>query len=77
MKQARNNPLRFQKAVDLLHRADTRLMLMHGRDGQEFYIVPGGRVDARDALKILERPDIKSFDDGIFPGHPQQWHMSR
>jgi hypothetical protein len=23
------------------------------------YIVPGGRVDARDALKILERPDFE------------------
>ena len=68
----------LRQAVELLHRADTRLMLMHGRGGDEFYIVPGGgRLDARDAVKILERPDIKSFDDGLFPGHPQQWRMCR
>ena len=52
-------------------------MLMHARDGDEFYLVPGGRVDARDALKILERPDVRSFDDGLFPGHAQQWRICR
>jgi hypothetical protein len=77
MKAKNHTALRLKQAVDLLHRADTRLMVMHGRDGDEFYIVPGGRLDARDALKILERPDIKSFDDGLFPGCPQQWRMSR
>lgn len=75
--KARNHALRLRQAIELLHRADTRLMLMHTRDGQEFYIVPGGRVDARDAQKILERPDVQSFDDGLFPGHPQQWRMLR
>ena len=70
--------LRLRQAVDLLHRPGVRLMVMHGCNGSdEFYIVPGGRVDSRDALKILERPDIRSFDDGLFPGHPQQWRMSR
>ena len=75
--KAKNNALRLRQAVDLLHRPDTRLMVMHTRDGDEFYIVPGGRVDARDALKILERPDVRSFDDGLFPGHSQQWRMLR
>jgi len=75
--KARNHALRLRQAVELLHRTDTRLMLMHGRDGDEFYIVPGGRVDSRDAQKILERPDMKSFDDGLFPGQPQQWRMRR
>ena len=78
MKAKKHPALRLQQAVDLLHRADTRLMVMHGRDGNEFYVVPGGRVDQCDALKILERPDVKSFDDdGLFPGCPQQWRMSR
>ena len=75
--KARNQALRLRKALDLLHRPGTRLMVMHGHDGDEFYVVPGGRLDARDALKILESPDIKSFDDGLFPGQPQQWRMSR
>lgn len=75
--KAKNQALRLRQAVDLLHRPGVRLMVMQGRDGDEFYVVPGGRLDARDALKILERPDIRSFDDGLFPGHPQQWRMSR
>ena len=51
---------------------------MHTHDGDEFYILPrGGRVDARDAQKILERPDVRSFDDGLFPGQPQQWRLTR
>jgi hypothetical protein len=75
--KARNHALRLRQAIELLHRTGTRMMLMHGRDGDEFYIVPGGRVDARDALKILERPDVRSFDDGSFPGHSQQWRISR
>ena len=75
--KVRNQTLRFRQAVELLHRTDTRLMLMHTNAGDEFYIGPGGRVDARDALKILERPDVRSFDDGLFPGHAQQWRISR
>jgi hypothetical protein len=75
--KARSQALRLRQAIELLHRNNTRLMLMHGRDGDEFYIVPGGRVDFRDALKILERPDVRSFDDGLFPGHSQQWRMCR
>jgi hypothetical protein len=75
--KTKNPTLRLRQAVDLLQRPDTRLMVMHGRDGDEFYIVPGGRLDARDALKILERPDVRSFDDGLFPGHTQQWRISR
>jgi hypothetical protein len=75
--KTKKHVLRLRQAVELLHRADTRLMLMHTRDGQEFYIVPGGRLDARDAQRILERPDVRWFDDGLFPGHPQQWRMLR
>ena len=70
--------LRLRQAVDLLHRPGVRLMVMHGCNGSdEFYVVPGGRLDARDALKILERPDIKSFNDELFPGCSRQWCMSR
>jgi hypothetical protein len=70
--------LRLSQAVDLLHRADTRLMQMHGRDGSnEFYLVPGGRLARDDAMKIRERPDIKACNDSLFPGCSRPWHMSR
>jgi hypothetical protein len=43
----KNQVLRLRRAIDLLHKPGTRLMLMHGRDGDEFYLVPGGRLDTR------------------------------
>lgn len=72
-----NDCLRFNAAVDLLHRKDTRLIIMHCSDGDRFYVVPGGRVNRDDAQKILQRPDILEFDDGLFPGNPQSWKMQR
>jgi hypothetical protein len=68
--------LTLNKALDLLlHRKDARMMLMHSTDGDHFYIVPGGRVDRTAAQKILKRPDIMEFDDGLFPGNPQSWRL--
>ncbi len=68
--------LSMNKALDLLlHRKDTRMMVMHSSDGDHFYIVPGGRVDRTAAQKILKRADIMEFDDGLFPGNPQSWRL--
>jgi MOSC domain-containing protein YiiM len=77
MKTQRNECLRLNKAVDLLHRPGTRMMIMHAGDGDHFYVVPGGRVNRDDAHEILKRPDIIEFDDGLFPGNPQSWKISR
>jgi hypothetical protein len=77
VKNGKKHTLRLKQAVDLLQRHDTRLMIMHGPAGDEFYVVPGGMLESRDALKILARPDMRSFDDGLFPGHAQQWRISR
>lgn len=77
MKKDRNECLRLTKAVEMLHRVGTRLMIMHANDGDHFYVVPGGRVNRDDAQKILQRDDIIEFDDGLFPGNPQSWKMVR
>jgi hypothetical protein len=42
MKKDRKEALTFNKAVEMLHRTGTRMMIMHGSDGDHFYIVPGG-----------------------------------
>lgn len=70
-----NECLSLTKACDALRRHGTRLMIMHASDGDHFYVVPGGRVARDDALKILQRPDIHEFDDGLFPGNPQSWRI--
>jgi hypothetical protein len=68
--------LSLNKALDLLlHKTGTRMMRMHSSDGDHFYIVPGGPVDPATAQKILKRPDIMVFDDGLFPGNPQSWRL--
>jgi hypothetical protein len=76
VKKNRKETLTFNKAVDLLlHRSDTRMMIMHSADGDHFYIVPGGLVDPSTAQKILKQPDIIELDDGLFPGNPQSWRL--
>lgn len=69
--------LKYQKAVDLLHVKGSRLMLMHSSSGQDYFIVPGGKVDPDDAKKLLARPDVIAFDDGLFPGCNQTWRIER
>jgi len=77
MKKNRNECLTLNKAVNLLERNGVRMMIMHDRDGDHFYIVPGGRVERTAAQKIIQRQDIVEFDDGLFPGNPQSWRMQR
>ena len=69
---------RFQKAVDALHVKGSRLILMHSTSGMEYFIIPGDiKVSAEDAQKILARPDVIAFEDGLFPGNSQTWRIQR
>lgn len=77
MRAQRNDCIRLNKAIDLLHVTGSRLMIMHMNDGDHYYVVPGGRLDRSDAQKILARPDVVEFDDGPFPGNPQSWKLAR
>jgi MOSC domain-containing protein YiiM len=67
--------LPLAQALKLLRTPDHRLMLMHTRTGTAYYVVPGGRVSKEDALKIIQRPDVQPFDDGLFPGCSQTWRL--
>jgi hypothetical protein len=78
MPTSTSNPLPFNKALDLLHRKDARLVKQHGRDGDEFFVLPGGqRVRPDDAHKILGRTDMVVGDRGLFANFAQSWMMSR
>jgi hypothetical protein len=82
-KQARDNKLDFWTALERLHCTGSRLMVMTGRTGDEFYVVPGsrigrgGQVERAAAELIIARADVIKFDDGLFPGNPQSWKMVR
>ena len=70
--------LGIKRALDLLRRSDHRLMLMTAPDlpnGKAYYVVPGGYIEPADAEKIISRPDVHPFDDGLFPGYPQSWKI--
>jgi hypothetical protein len=68
-------PLGEKRALELLRRSDHRIVLMHTPEGQAYYVVPGGRISSRDAVKIIGRPDVHAFDDGLFPNAPQSWKL--
>jgi hypothetical protein len=55
-----------------------RLMKMHTSGspaGYAYYVVPGGYIEPDQAQKIIERPDVVSNNDGLFPGLPQSWKV--
>lgn len=71
--------LGLNRALDLLRQPGHRLIVMHSAfspDGRAYYVVPGGYVEPPDAAKIIARPDVVPFDDGLFPGCPQSWKMT-
>jgi hypothetical protein len=75
--KAQTKPLGVRRALELLRHSDRRIVLMHTPEGQAYYVVPGGRLDSRDAVKIISRPDVHAFDDGLFPNAPQSWKLGR
>jgi hypothetical protein len=72
--------LRLDKAIDLLHHSDARLMQMHSAtDGTCWFILhkQGGAISDKDANAILARPDVRHQHDGLFPGVSQTFRMVR
>jgi len=73
------NWLRFDQAVMLMHRPDSRMARMHTVAGPLWLIVTsgGGYVKPEDATKILARPDLVGMEDALFPGLDQTYRMRR
>ena len=67
----------LKKAFAALSLPGARMMIMHTAEGDAYFIVPGGRVEQRDAEQIKLRADLETFDDGLFPGHEQSWRIVR
>lgn len=70
--------LGLKRALVLMAQPGHRLMKMCQPklpEGYAFYVVPGGYIEPSDAHKIIERPDVFVYDDGIFPGIPQSWRL--
>lgn len=67
--------LTYKKACAALTKRGSRLMKMHTKDGSQWFVIPGGRVSDDDAEKILQRANLTTCDDGLFPGIPQSWKL--
>ena len=73
---AGSKTLKLEFALDLLRRSDHRLLQMHINNHRlAYFVVPGGPVTEADAQKIIQRPDVFPYDDGLFPGCAQSWKL--
>jgi hypothetical protein len=61
------------KALDHM-RTGSRLMLTHGPQ-PGWFVLPGGWVDAKTAITIINHPSVIGGRDGLFPQHDQTWRM--
>jgi hypothetical protein len=76
MKRAAPKIISLKQALALLRQSKHhRIVLMHTQEGQAYFVVPGGRLDTRDAIKIISRFDVAAYDEGLFPNAPQSWKM--
>jgi hypothetical protein len=68
-------------ALEELRQPGYELVSLHlppPEGGHGFFVVPGGgRVEAEDAAKILQRPDVQPYSAGLFPETVQSWRMVR
>jgi hypothetical protein len=73
--------LSLTNAVEELRQPGCELVHMHlplPGGGHGFFVVPGGgRVNDKDAEKILQRPDVQPYSAGLFPETVQSWRMVR
>jgi hypothetical protein len=68
-------------ALEELRQPGYELVSLHlppPEGGHGFYVIPGGgRVKDEDAAKILQRPDVQPYSDGLFPENVQSWVIVR
>ena len=60
----------FFKALDSLRKGAVVI-----REGEYYYLIPGGRIELALAAKIKEHPQVMVGRDGMWPGHEQTWRI--
>ena len=69
---------RFQKAMDLMRRPDSRLIKTHTSNGGcAHYIAPGGYIEPEVAEQIKKHPLVRAGEDGMWPGLSQTWRIAQ
>lgn len=73
MATLRTECIRLTTALHLMVTKQAQIVLTQTDKGPEYFIVPGGRLRAYDARKIIGRDDVIPLQEGLFPGHAQVW----
>jgi hypothetical protein len=61
--------IKFNRAIDLMRKPDSRMIKQNHSGRTQYYIVPGGAVDDQTAQKIKDHPLVHAGKDGLFPRH--------
>jgi len=67
--------LKFNKAMDLMRRPQTRLIQTNVNNNPTYYVVPGGRVSDDVAKQIINHPSVRAAGDAMWPGLSQTWRI--
>lgn len=65
----------FTRAMDMLRRRGTCMIMQHHHGEPRHYIVPGGYVEQEIADKIKAHPQVSAGRDGIWNGMDQTWRI--
>lgn len=63
------------KALDLLRKPGAFLYENKSQSSNEFYLHPFGKVRPDIAAKIIDHPQVRASEDGMWPGMSQTWKM--
>jgi hypothetical protein len=67
--------MKFRKALDLMHTGSVLMQMNKSGDARAWYLVPGGEIDDGVAKDLIELPNVKPNNDGLFPGISQTWRL--
>jgi hypothetical protein len=62
----------YTKALDMMRKPEVRMI----KTGDVFYVVPGGYVEPKTAEKLMQHPQVRAAEDGLWPGMSQTWRIT-
>ena len=66
----------LRKALDMMRKPEVRLIKTKSANGDVYYLVPGGYVEPKTAEKLIQHPQVRGAEDGMWPGLSQTWRIT-
>lgn len=67
--------MKLRKAVDLMHNGSILMQMNKPGDAKAWYLVPGGEIPNELAETLINLPNVRAGNDGLFPGMSQTWKL--